>query len=163
MSLIESNVRVDDRLKHQSCHPFDRGGSVGRVTTVCVRAPDDEGPYALTAAELASIESNKTREKLKIKADHVSANSEVLFNRLSCNTAVSVCTSEIETQICCALLLLLCTISSRTDGHLLPTPKPGTRPVRCNQWHTRPGASTCERVIGIGIYNIGCTIDWMQI
>lgn len=65
MSLIESNVRVDNRLYHQSYHPPGRGDR----ETICVRA--DEGPYALTAAELASIESSKTREKLKTKADHV--------------------------------------------------------------------------------------------
>lgn len=80
MSLIESNVRVDNRLQHE-IHLGARGGSLARVTTVCVRAAD-EGPYALTAAELASIESNKTREKLKTKANHVRATSEGQFNKL---------------------------------------------------------------------------------
>lgn len=79
MSLIESNVRADDRLHHPSFRTSGQGGSVAQVTTVCVRAADDEGPYALTAAELASIESNRTREKLKTKADHVRANSEAQF------------------------------------------------------------------------------------
>lgn len=81
MSLIESNVRVDERLQHHSSYRPPGRGSVAVVSTVCVRA-DEKGPYALTAADLASIESNRTREKLKTKADHVRANSEEQSNRL---------------------------------------------------------------------------------
>eukprot|EP00752_Nemacystus_decipiens_P016515 g14763.t1 len=88
MSLIESNVRVDDRRKHQTCHALDRGGSVARAATVCVRAPDN-GLYALTAAELASIESNKTREKLKTKADHVAQFHRKIVRRLAAEKRVA--------------------------------------------------------------------------
>lgn len=112
MSLIESNVRVDDRFKHQSCHPFDRG-SVAGVTTVCVRAADDQGPYALTAAELASIESSKTREKLKTKADHVRMNSEVHFNKVLCTR---------------------CTVGSETLDGTLSAQRSATRTACSRTW-----------------------------
>eukprot|EP00903_Cladosiphon_okamuranus_P007887 g7620.t1 len=82
MSLIESNVRVDERDYHPSYQTPGRGGGT-RVTTVCVRAADDQGPYALTAAELAAIESNRTREKLKTKAEHVAHFHRKVVRRLA--------------------------------------------------------------------------------
>ena len=45
------------------------GRSSGFSPTVTIVSSD--GRYALTAAEMASIEALKTREKLKTKADHV--------------------------------------------------------------------------------------------
>lgn len=76
MPLIESNVRGDEPLFREAegtPHKSRTGPAVaaGRVSVIISACED--GPYcALSAAELASIESEKTREKLKIKADHVS-------------------------------------------------------------------------------------------
>lgn len=71
MPLIESNVRGDERSRH---NPFGCGVSVGSegsrsraAVTVLISPAVD-----LTAAELASIESERTREKLKLKAKTVS-------------------------------------------------------------------------------------------
>lgn len=48
------------------------GETQGRSVTVLVAAADIDGPCGLSAADLASFESEKTRNKLKLKADHVS-------------------------------------------------------------------------------------------
>lgn len=56
---------------------FDRSTPVfnrrdATQASVQVSRAKKEGPFALSAAELAAIESEKTRAKLKIKAEHVS-------------------------------------------------------------------------------------------
>lgn len=62
MPLIGSSVRGDERLHHAP----NGDPATARVTVVV-----SNGIAALNAAELATIESEKTRQKLKTKANHV--------------------------------------------------------------------------------------------
>lgn len=64
MSHIESSIQGDDRLHHAP-----RGDPAARVTVVISNGGGSQ--QLASAAELASIESEKTREKLKTKAYHV--------------------------------------------------------------------------------------------
>lgn len=74
MVLIESNVRGNER----SLRKFDWSPQPTKPQSLPVKVSvvvsGDEGPYALSAADLATVESEKTRDKIKIKADHVSTN-----------------------------------------------------------------------------------------
>lgn len=74
MVLIESNVRGHER----SLRKFDWSPQPTKPQSTSVKVSvvisGDEGPYALSAADLATVESEKTRDKIKIKADHVSTN-----------------------------------------------------------------------------------------
>lgn len=63
MSLIESSIRGDERLHHAP------KGDPARVTVVISNGGGSQ--QLASAAELASIESEKTRQKLKTKAYHV--------------------------------------------------------------------------------------------
>lgn len=60
MPLIDSSFRGDERLHHVP------RGDPARVTVVV-----SNSTCALSATELASIESEKTRQKLKVKSDQV--------------------------------------------------------------------------------------------
>lgn len=74
MVLIESNVRRHERSPQKidwSPQPTKPQSASVKVSVV---VSGDEGPYALSAADLATVESEKTRDKIKIKADHVSSN-----------------------------------------------------------------------------------------
>lgn len=72
MSLIESNVRGDGRsLRDADCSLLATNRADPLRVSVVVSA-GEEGSYALSAAELATIESERTKEKLRTKADHVS-------------------------------------------------------------------------------------------
>lgn len=72
MSLIESNVRGDGRLSRDTDRCLLASNRGDPVSVSVVVSADEEGSYALSAAELATIESEKTKEKLRTKADHVS-------------------------------------------------------------------------------------------
>ncbi|CAM9996707.1 unnamed protein product [Ectocarpus sp. 6 AP-2014] len=84
MSLIESNVRAEERVR-QASSGFGSvvGETHGRSVTVLVAAADNDGPCGLSAADLASFESEKTREKLKLKADHVAKFHRKVVRRLA--------------------------------------------------------------------------------
>lgn len=63
-------MRGDGRPTTFDLSPPALGRSDPRVSVVI--SSSEEGQHALSAAELASIESERTRDKLKSKADHVS-------------------------------------------------------------------------------------------
>ncbi|CAM9406702.1 unnamed protein product [Scytosiphon promiscuus] len=83
MSLIESNVRGDGRSRHNlyGCStavvPSEGQRSRGAVTVMISPAVD------LTAAELASIESERTREKIKLKEKTVAKFHQKVIRRLA--------------------------------------------------------------------------------
>ncbi|CAN0321153.1 unnamed protein product [Laminaria digitata] len=84
MSLIESNVRGDDRSLRdadRSLLATNRGDPVS--VSVVVSAGEEGSSYALSAAELATIESERTKEKLRTKADHVANFHRKVVRRLA--------------------------------------------------------------------------------
>lgn len=86
MSLIESNVRGESRSFHgfRNSRAINRRGDPVNVSIVIPRSGQD-GRLDMSAAELAALESERTRQKLRIKADHVSSTVSLgrfLFKRL---------------------------------------------------------------------------------
>lgn len=96
MSLIESNVRGDGRPLRDADRSVQEANRGDPVSVSVVVSAGEEGSYALSAAELATIESERTKEKLRTKADHVSLS----ILRLPCTWIVCILQLGIRVSNC---------------------------------------------------------------
>ena len=95
MSLIESNVRGDGRSLRDADRSLLATNTGDPVSvSVVVSAGGEEGSYALSATELATIERERTKEKLRTKADHVRLSVLRLpCSWIMCNVHLVICVS----------------------------------------------------------------------